>query len=429
MKLNKNAFTLIELLVTIAIIAIVSTIAVVSIMSVVNSAKDDTQVISESELKKAVELYTIQNRNEIKQQIKSSGTNSTKITEEDLINSKYIEGNVSVDKNSNSIYSWGVTLNNQGQLELDKNATVTYPKFSDLIKKNNPVNETTPNFGAVATTDEGLFKATDFDGDTYYFRGAVEDNYVSFAGFTWRIVRINGDESIRLILNDTLPDEINFNPDANDDKDGIEEKHLGYTYDNSRKCIGGELSSLCNGSEGTSSIVKQYVDNWFSSNLSSYYDDYLTSTRFCNDTSIYSISTTKKYNVHKRLYTDDSPIFTCPSTEQTYGGEYNLNIGLLSADEATFAGNVITLESSNNYLIRNNSYLLSSPYTYTNKIISRIKMTNVKLHTGASRCSAGNCNIIMSAHVSPVINIKADVLSNKGNGTKKSPYELIPANS
>ena len=57
----------------------------------------------------------------------------------------------------------------------------------------------TPDFSKTATTDEGLFMAEDDEGESYYYRGAVRNNYVSFAGFTWRIIRRNGDGSIRII--------------------------------------------------------------------------------------------------------------------------------------------------------------------------------------------------------------------------------------
>ena len=57
----------------------------------------------------------------------------------------------------------------------------------------------TPDFSKTATTDEGLFMAEDDEGESYYYRGAVKNNYVSFAGFIWRIIRRNGDGSIRII--------------------------------------------------------------------------------------------------------------------------------------------------------------------------------------------------------------------------------------
>ena len=65
--------------------------------------------------------------------------------------------------------------------------------------KQNITNKGTPDFSKTATTDEGLFMAEDDEGASYYYRGAVKNNYVSFAGFTWRIIRRNGDGSVRLI--------------------------------------------------------------------------------------------------------------------------------------------------------------------------------------------------------------------------------------
>ena len=41
--------------------------------------------------------------------------------------------------------------------------------------------------------------AEDDEGESYYYRGAVKNNYVSFAGFIWRIIRRNGDGSVRMI--------------------------------------------------------------------------------------------------------------------------------------------------------------------------------------------------------------------------------------
>ena len=67
------------------------------------------------------------------------------------------------------------------------------------IAKTNIKAKGTPDFSKTATTDEGLFMAEDDEGESYYYRGAVKNNYVSFAGFMWRIIRRNGDGSIRMI--------------------------------------------------------------------------------------------------------------------------------------------------------------------------------------------------------------------------------------
>ena len=60
----------------------------------------------------------------------------------------------------------------------------------------------TPDFSKIAPNDsetDGLYMAEDDDGESYYYRGAVKNNYVSFAGFIWRIIRRNGDGSVRMI--------------------------------------------------------------------------------------------------------------------------------------------------------------------------------------------------------------------------------------
>ena len=51
----------------------------------------------------------------------------------------------------------------------------------------------------------GMYSAYDDDGKTYYYRGSVAGNYVKFAGFYWRVIRVNGDGTVRLIYDGTTP--------------------------------------------------------------------------------------------------------------------------------------------------------------------------------------------------------------------------------
>ncbi len=46
--------------------------------------------------------------------------------------------------------------------------------------------------------ETGVFAMKDDYGMSYYYRGAVTNNYVKFANFYWRIIRINGDGSVRI---------------------------------------------------------------------------------------------------------------------------------------------------------------------------------------------------------------------------------------
>ena len=53
----------------------------------------------------------------------------------------------------------------------------------------------------------GMYASTDDFGDTFYYRGAVGGNYVKFAGYYWRIIRVNGDGSVRMIYDGKTPHE------------------------------------------------------------------------------------------------------------------------------------------------------------------------------------------------------------------------------
>lgn len=55
-------------------------------------------------------------------------------------------------------------------------------------------------------SDRGLYTMTDHDGISYYYRGNDTNNYVYFAGYYWRIIRRNGDGSVRLLYAGTSPD-------------------------------------------------------------------------------------------------------------------------------------------------------------------------------------------------------------------------------
>ena len=54
-------------------------------------------------------------------------------------------------------------------------------------------------------SEVGLYKTEDDYGDLYFFRGDVTNNNVLFGGHYWKIIRTNGDNSIRLIYNGTTP--------------------------------------------------------------------------------------------------------------------------------------------------------------------------------------------------------------------------------
>ena len=104
----------------------------------------------------------------------------------------------------------------------------------------------------IGTTSKnsGLYKALDDDGDSYYFRGDIKNNYVSFANILWRIVRINGDKTIRLVKDESIS-ESKFN-------EVYDNKYFGYTYDNDHICT---KQNPCLTTTGTSSTIKTNLEN------------------------------------------------------------------------------------------------------------------------------------------------------------------------
>ena len=86
------------------------------------------------------------------------------------------------------------------------------PSIKDTLLAYYPTVLTRTDFSTTVTntTTGTIYKSADSsqyddDGEVYYFAGAPTDNWVSFAGYYWRIIRINGDGSIRMIYAGTDP--------------------------------------------------------------------------------------------------------------------------------------------------------------------------------------------------------------------------------
>ena len=81
-------------------------------------------------------------------------------------------------------------------------------------------------------TTEALLASTEDDyGTSYYFRGAVKNNYVQFANKCWRIVRIVGDGSVKLVLhNDNTSKVANPCSSVNNSTSAAFAQYSGSTY-------------------------------------------------------------------------------------------------------------------------------------------------------------------------------------------------------
>ena len=198
-------------------------------------------------------------------------------------------------------------------------------------------------------SDKGLYIMTDDYGTSYYYRGSVKNNYVQFAGFYWRIIRINGDGSIRLLYAGTTKDATGESAQIGTSVFNANQNlplYVGYIYGNTNGSTTEEVNTNTN-----DSTIKSYLDSWYSTNLSGY-SSYIADSGFCNDRSIYSgngITTTSDtlYGGYNRYSTTYSPTLTCPNTENdlfTLSGNIKGNkaltypIGLITIDELMLAG-------------------------------------------------------------------------------------------
>ena len=133
-----------------------------------------------------------------------------------------------------------------------------------------------------------LCMAPDAYGTSYYYRGNVQNNYVKFANFYWRIVRINGDGSVRIIYDGTVA---HANGEESTDRtigsskynySDIDNAYAGYMYGTPASSTYEETHANVNDSE-----IKKYIDTWYENNIkTSKYENYLVDNVFCNNRSI-----------------------------------------------------------------------------------------------------------------------------------------------
>ena len=258
--------------------------------------------------------------------------------------------------------------------------------FAETILANNEVKTpiTTPG-AAVSTASEALLaSAEDDNGTSYYFRGAVINNYVEFANKCWRIVRVGGDGSVKLILhNDNPTGVVNPCDAANNSASAAFARYSGTTYTsvfnanyNDNAYVGfkfgtsGSSTYTATHANTNKSTILTSLETWYNNNLSDYADK-IADTVWCNDktnvtdTSYDPWSITPNglgyaknvtyYGATQRLVSRGiSAGGTGPSLK--CNGELskiNSKVGLITADELAFAGYAEGLRKSTTYLQEN----------------------------------------------------------------------------
>ncbi len=264
--------------------------------------------------------------------------------------------------------------------------------FADLILLNNEIKTNETRIGTeIATSDEGLIAGEDDNGISYYFRGNVANNYVLMGDYSFRIVRINGDGSVRLVLEDEV---------------------LMAPYNTNTLEEGKELSSLLDYSKAS---LNAYLESWAKTYLQDY-TQAIISGDFCVDMSFSNYVNGINYSTsYDRIYLYNSPSLKCEGTR------FKAKIGLLSIDEVIMAGAVKDKENKDYYLYNSS---INSPYLLASSYFINSENTLYLMRMDFSGKMGEGIAVNEEAIIRPVINIGVDAKV-KGKGTKSNPYIIV----
>ncbi len=336
-----------------------------------------------------------------------------------------------------------------GKIYVTNHSCSTSEPAYKTILANSKVNETTPNFASTATTNEGLFKADDdYTATTgmksYYFRGAVNNNWVKFGkdstgkDIFWRIIRINGDGSIRMIYTGTTaPTEstkvvmtgegtqINATTYAFNSS-GDKAEYVGYMY-----TLGEQHGN------STPTTIKTAIDNWYKTTTLE--TDIATKELvsqdqiFCNDRSASSTQTAPwkstgadyYYGAYGRLDSKKEPILTCPTTSDKFTSKNSsignkaltYPVGLITADEVAMAGGKSFSTNSTFYLYTNQDYWPGSPCNFLGSYAAAGGFFV------SSSGDLGNGSVNSARGARPVVSLSSKAKLS-GKGTYSNPYTV-----
>ena len=325
--------------------------------------------------------------------------------------------------------------------------------LAKAIRANNEIKTpiTTPGV-AVSTADEALLASAEDDyGTSYYFRGAVTNNYVEFANKCWRIVRVGGDGSVKLILhNDNTAGAANPCAAANNSGSAAFARYSGETYksafnsnNNDNAYVGFKYGTVGSSTyEAThantnKSKILTNLETWYNNNLKTY-ESVIDDNVWCNDktnvtdTSYDPWSKTPNglgyaknvtyYGATQRLVSkNNSAGGTGPSLK--CNGELSKitsKVGLITADELAYAGYAVGTGNTTTYLQENatdaywwslspSSFFDSNPYVWYVFSSSGYFRTNY---------------VYNASGVRPVISLISST-NVTGDGTSENPYKVI----
>ncbi len=391
----------------------------------------------------------------------------------------WIDENVTWEQAKNKKYSAKVVIS--GKLMPDTSLAgmirVLYPNIESP--------KTTPGFDAAYNNEALLASTLDDYGTSYYFRGAVTNNYVQFAGKCWRIVRITGNGAIKIILhNDNVNNVSNPCDASNNDTTAAFARYDGETYTSvfNSSCDSNAYVGFMYGTPKSSTYAEEHEnknDSTILTNLKKWYDlsfndnqkSLLADVIYCGDKSTYQSDTTynprgaktigtnygigtninyysgasrfvSASNEHGSAGDGIAPTLICPNddnggklskytSEDTVNGNGALKgykVGLLSADEYAFAGGAFLWynRSLSMYLLEN--ALGSNWWTMTPCMLQSTNGTTFWANEMRITKNYGSLSNFYVAYneegvgIRPVVSLIPTVKISSGTGVASDPF-------
>ena len=370
------------------------------------------------------------------------------------VTSATFQGNISADATQGKLDLAKETLNYLKGLNSTITLTSGTPDFT-TVSGNNGVkyvngSETTTGVG---DGTKGIYATQDDLGTSYYFRGAVDNNYVKFAGLYWRIIRINGDGTIRMIYagtsahangeseTDSYISNTAYNSSYNDNT------YVGYMTGTK-----GATTYASAHSNTNNSTIKGVIDTWYKTNIvDKGYSSYVADAIYCNDRSIANDNATNAvftkagytntgfgygtnvtaYGGFKRNWVDHTPSLVCPNDNDKFtidstlgNGKLTYPVALITSDEIAYAGGLAYDYNTKSYITNTDYYLYTPSYSYwTLTPWAFAGGYSLFVYWNASGSLDGNGVSRSSLAARPAVSLSSDAISG-GSGTRNDPFTV-----